>query len=316
MIKKDHRDLRSGAAPTTTRPGYIGTTIAAGILELDSNRSLPMAAEGARARHSWAGMCAKRISYEVAGVEPSEPVGENVSAQWSFALGHLAHDLVQQAITRTWAATNARVTHEVPLDCGTRAGTADTVIEWDEPVPFPIDGTVHKVRRLVGEWKSMGGFKFRKQVTEEGPSKSAYLQAALNGVAAEADMIVLGSMALDQMSPNVAKSVYGPDFDQSDRFWAEWWYPRSVFEVDGIAEGLRLERIVKMVDEGKLVPRHVPGEMPDNARIVDPSCGMWEVRIVSADRSVPSQVTQAGLFWGCAYCPFQSHCVSEKAAGR
>lgn len=331
-IKNDHRNLRSGPEPTTTRPSILGASIAGGLIEKEAERGpLPMATEHARARHSWAGACARQVAYNVAGVVPSEPANENPSALWNFAMGRTAHDIIQSALSRNWANTTARVRHEVGIDCGVRAGTADTVIEWDKPQPFAVDSKVYPVTRMVNEYKGMGGFKFKMQVKDEGPARSAYLQGAMNAVGVDADMLVLGSMAFDQMSPTVARQTFGPDFEAHDRFWAEWWFPREVYETDAHIEAARLERIVYLVDKSgpASVPRHVPGEMPEMGRIVDPSSGKWVERgpgepyPITGDDSregeiayEPGDIINAGAFWGCNYCPFQSHCVAEKAAGR
>lgn len=306
-INKDHRGLRQQRQPepTTTRPPALGSAIAVALVAHEQARGpLPMASDTAKVRHSWAGGCARRIAYEIEGVTPPEPADANPSSAWAFRLGRITHEIVQAALIEQFGRHGATVLDEVKLaPNATRAGTADLIIEFPEPTPC---GLAEPVTRLLCEFKSMGGFKFGKQVEEEGPAVSAYLQAAMNAVAADCDAMVIGAMALDQFSPARAKKVYGPDWRPEERFWAEWWYSRSEFEADGIAEGLRMERIAKMVSEGKKVPRHVPVEMPDMARVIDPRTGRWE------QRTPDGQIRAAGFLWLCGYCPFQTHCANDR----
>jgi hypothetical protein len=168
--------------------------------------------------------------------------------------------------------------------------------------------------RSLYELKTCGGFSYKMKVGErgeaEGPSHEHKLQAALNGLAVDADEIVIGYIATEAISkPAAARKHIG----ELGRFCAEWSYTREEFEPWARAEQARLQGILDLLDEGQLAARKVPNpEFPTGAEIVDPKTSRWEVR--DADGTV----VDTGSLWNgafCSYCNFQTTCMAT-APGR
>ena len=109
----------------------------------------------------------------------------------------------------------------------------------------------------------------------QGPKTDHLLQASLNGVAVDADEVVIGYLAKEALSVNVAARK---GFGEIARFAAEWTMQRDQFEPIAAAEAARVKGILAVVDQGQLPARKFPaGELPAGAEIVDPNTGRWEV---------------------------------------
>ena len=139
---------------------------------------------GAPLRASWAGQCARQVSYRIAGVEP-EPF--QASSLIAFTVGHALHDLVQRALSALHPLGHAE--ERGALCIHTDGGTAHTVFSR------PCEGS-HRVvlgchadfatEECVWEIKSMQTYAFQK-----GPAPHHILQAGLCALALDVPLIEL-----------------------------------------------------------------------------------------------------------------------------
>ena len=250
---------------------------------------------GTRIRHSDAGKCARAIGYRAVGVADSDPM--DLPGVWVTSLGTLIHEQWQEALRHAYP--DALIEPKLGIEGLDASGHADAVVTLPD-------------RKVLVELKTTGGFSYKMKVgergTPEGPSYEHLLQAALNGVAVDADEIVIGYIATEAISRQAASRK--PHLTELSRFCAEWTFTREEFEPLAAMERQRLQGILDVVDGGELPKRIIPSpELPKRAEIVDPAKGRWEVR--SADGAVEDM----GTFWACTYCSFQSLC-SRTEAGR
>lgn len=246
---------------------------------------------GTRARHSDAGKCARAIAFRALGAT-GEPM--DLPGTWVTSLGTLIHEAWQEALSQ--AFPDALIEPRLRIDGLDASGHADAVVN--------VDG-----KRVLVELKTTGGFGYKNKVGErgapEGPSYEHILQAALNGLAIDADEIVIAYMATEAISRQVAGRK--PHLTELHRFCAEWTFPREEFEPLALQERARLEGILEVVDGGELPRRIIPSpELPKGAEIVDPTVGRWEVR---SDRGIED----TGTFWSCTYCAFQKVCATTNS---
>ncbi len=247
---------------------------------------------GTRVRHSDAGKCARAIAYTAAGIPKSDPM--DLTGVWNVNLGTMIHEAWQAALLTKYpdAEIEPKVGHQ-DLDA---SGHLDAVIRTGG-------------RTIVYELKSIGGYGFkaavgraRRGTPAEGPKIEHRLQAALSGLALDADEIVIGYLAKECISVG-----QGRDMDDLARFAAEWTFDRETYRPWAVAEKDRLNGILRLLDGGELAARKFPaGLLPAGAEIVDPATGRWEVRRDDA-------VADTGTFWACGYCNFRTVCATTKA---
>lgn len=172
-------------------------------------------------------------------------------------------------------------------------------------------------KRTVVEIKTVNGFGFKVMVgargAPEGPRSGALFQAALNGRAHHADEVVVLVLSLECLSDRELESLVkkqGGEPDPWRKFCGEWTYSAADLDEMVDRELVRLGKIVTMVDEhsmaaeNPLPPRSVPLELPQRARITDPTRGTWQTEI-------EGNVLDAGTYWGCAYCSHQDRCAAD-----
>lgn len=248
-------------------------------------------------RNSWAGMCARAISYHMAGTEQTNP--PSVADRWRMSLGTAVHDIIQQAYAHAFPDAQAEVKIDmrgVGLDSSGNIDMVATVRSADEVASIEI--------------KSVNGFGFKcavgAQGVAEGPKQAHLAQAALNAKGVDADTCCVVYFSMENISPVAAKKAGLSD--DAGRFTAEWWYTQEEYTQVADREIARLNKILELVDQGKEVPRSTPN-MPTGARITDPSTGNWELTVTGDDGS--SIVVDHGSEWVCNYCSFQDLCVKE-----
>lgn len=254
------------------------------------------AIEGSRIRASWAGQCAKRIAYEVYGVEHSNPT--TVADAWRFNIGSMIHDHIQRFAIAKFPGTEV----EVKVRIGEMgSGHADLVVKRPgEERDFII----------AVELKSVGGYKFKQSVGREGPAASAVMQGALNAAAMDPqpDEMMVVYFSLENFSPaEFAKRSYLTS--HYNRFAAQWTYPREDYLQIAADELRRLEKIVKLVDDHGpgAVPRIVPDpDLPPHL-VTEPLKGNYTIT-EGRDRGAP------GWTWHCGYCPFRAKCADDLVA--
>ena len=247
---------------------------------------------GTRVRHSDAGKCARAIAYTAAGIPKSDPM--DLTGVWNVNLGTTIHEAWQAALLTKYpdAEIEPKVGHQ-DLDA---SGHLDAVIRTGG-------------RTIVYELKTIGGYGFkaavgraRRGTPAEGPKVEHRLQAALSGLALDADEIVIGYLAKECISVG-----QGRDMDDLARFAAEWTFDRETYRPWAVAEKDRLNGILRLLDGGELAARKFPaGLLPAGAEIVDPATGRWEVRR-------DDQVADTGTWWACGYCNYRTVCATTEA---
>lgn len=250
------------------------------------------ALEGSRVRASWAGDCAKKIGYHVAGVPESDP--PTVADAWRFGLGNMVHEMLQDVICERFPES----TPEKKIRIGD-IGSGHMDIEV-------VDGTM-----IVSvEAKTKNGFGFKKMFGKygEGPSYKAVIQAALCAANSDTppERMIVVYFAMEVMSPTEAARLkiageYG-------RFAAQWTYNRDEYEALAHEEMARLERIVQLVDNGELdlVPRIIPNPDLPTHLVITPSQGE-----IQQYEQATAQTFGTSRTWECNYCSFQSHCQDD-----
>jgi hypothetical protein len=297
-LKADHSQLPpAGQAGHKPPSGTRFLKHYVNYLEARRHQSSP--ADGARMRHSNAAKCSRALSFQLAGfvAEPIDAAGLHVMSE-----GQLLHEQVQQALVDAY-----RDNCEVEVVCfipeADSAGHIDAVI-WTSPptcqCPDMCECTPHKVAL---ELKTVGGFAFKSAIGErgpaEGPRHAAVVQGALNAYACNADELVIAYLATEAISKQAASRK---GFGELARFMAEWKYDPEEFVPLAEEEIDRFDLALEMVDNGRLMDTYIPDpNIPDEALIVDPSAGRWEVR-------TDEGVQDAGTTWHCIYCPYQRAC--------
>lgn len=260
---------------------------------------LPMAGEGARIRHSWAGNCARQIGYRLTDTPVSNEL--TIADHWRFGLGHAVHDQLQQVVTDAFPGATGEV--EVFLEDGLLAGHVD--LEIDD-VGYNGEDGLDTHTKISVELKTINGFGFKKAVgargPADGPRTGAKMQGALNALAGDADEMVVIYLSMENLGPRERDKL---GTDEIGRFCAEWHYTREEWEPWAEAERDRLMGVIAEVDAGVIPPAYIPLEMPEGATIVDPVKGTWTLL------DAVGHVADAGSTWMCNYCPFQDQCITD-----
>lgn len=251
----------------------------------------PYTPDDMRWRGSWAGNCARAVGYRTLKVPESDP--SSTADIWRMGLGSVVHELLEPAVQR-WLETDStvEVKEEVDVDLGPHAyGHADLVLKTS-------DG-----QTVLLELKTINGFGYKMAVEKgEGPRHSHILQGAMYANAVDADLLVIGYLAMENISPNRAVRL---EIDDIGRFASEWHYTRDEFVPLAEQEAARLTGITDVAHAEQSVVNigrrfsHSDPDVPFPAEIVDPSTGRWQLDL------------QYGKTWQCNYCNHQTHCVSE-----
>lgn len=265
----------------------------------------PHAVAGTRFRHSDAGKCARAISYTAAGIERSDPM--DLTGHWNTRLGTMIHDAWQEALQEAYPHAQVEVKVR-PEEFA--SGHIDATIELEQPSPLDPN----EPWTIAYELKTVGGYKFKAAVGKvrrgtppEGPSNEHVLQAAINGLAVNADEVIVGYLAKETLSKTY------DDVPDALKFAAEWTLDRATYEPLARKELERIEGILSLVDDGELAARKVPG-VP--GEIEDPTISRWVKR-------APTDIGQGaiidtGSIWNgtyCTYCAYFSLC-RQTASGR
>lgn len=265
--------------------------------ELDLDFAIP----GSRVRASWAGMCARRIAYSVAGIEESDPT--TVVDAWRFNIGSMLHEVAQKIAAEKYPGAKI----ELKVAVGD-IGSAHV----DLLVTLP-DG-----RTVLIEIKTINGYGFKRMFGPdgEGPRFGGVVQAALAAIHMDPppDEIVLAVFSLECISPyEAAKLGIKGEYQ---RFAAQYTFTREEYEPVGREEYVRLERIVELVDKNgwEFVPRIIADPNLPPHEVVLPSKGTIVIKDNAGNR-LGTRTT-----WHCNYCNFQSQCQTfheqEQAAKR
>lgn len=298
---------RGGLLPDA-EPRFVQALVEKWAAEHDDGKPTAL---GTPFRHSDAGKCGRAISYTAAGIPTSDPF--DLPGIWNVRIGTMIHDLWQEEIEPYIRANAGRIFPEGEI----------VAVDLEPPVAtVGVDGSGHidaviRVRYGDGrtwvvayELKSQGGWGFknaigaaRKGDGAEGPKTDHLLQGCLNGLAVDADEVVIGYLAKECISVNEAKR-WGMTADL-DRFAAEWAFSREEYEPLALKEAERVAGLLALVEDDTLGRRTVPYEMEPAAEIVDVERSGWTV-----ERN--GETMSTGTVWNgsyCAYCKYASLCA-------
>ena len=245
-----------------------------------------------------AGSCSRRLHYDIrtrkGELEPSNPF--TIADRYRFALGNLLHGVLEESIAEAFPGSEAEV--RGMFDVPSLSFRADAVIR----------GTEHGL--VVGEWKSSGGYGYQKMTgakgTADGPRLGAFMQGAISAHKMNADLLVVGYLSTECLSPAVARKN---NRTEAERFCAEWHYGPDVFNPVAVAELHRLGEVLRQTDVGEDVPRWTP-DLPVGAEITHPATGLWS--LVDG-----GHITMSGTYPLCAgYCSHHATCMADREAGR
>lgn len=251
----------------------------------------PSTPDDMRWRGSQAGMCARKVAYETAGLEKTDP--PSTADYWRMGLGSVVHELLKPAVD-AWLDSDDSVTieEEISVRLGEHGyGHVDLVLRTN-------DG-----KTIVLELKTINGFGYKMCVEKgEGPRHSHVLQGSLYANALDADLLVIGYLSMENISPNRAEAQ---GIDDIGRFASEWHFTPDEFKPLAEKEAARLAGITDEVHESgepSLIPRrfsHSDPDIPFPAEIEDPRTGRWILE------------NQYGKVWQCRYCDYQTRCIND-----
>jgi hypothetical protein len=248
--------------------------------------------------------CDRQLQYSLSKLPDTDP--NDIASVWRMNIGTMVHEAIQRIFPAAFDGDGTTVEVERVLDLREigipGSQRVDMVLTNAEGVVVPL------------ELKTINGFGFKKMATTfkgppDGPRSGHRLQLAFSVVALDAPYGVLGYLSLENISPDLLKSMYGPDALAVQQFAAEWVVSRDEAEVLVARERRRIERVLKAVDAEVLVSRELSDpEYPLGATVVNPSTGAWSV----LDQGM---VVETGRTWMCDYCNQRSRCIQDGPGG-
>jgi hypothetical protein len=230
-------------------------------------------------RYSDAGKCGRAIGFESLNTDPSDPV--DLAGEWVMWLGTLIHGELQKVILEVFPGAIVEATSKIE---DIVSGHADALIVTEEH------------GRVLFELKTSGAYGFDQAVglnrkayalqNPAGPRASAKLQGALNAVALDCDLLVIGMISMEAVSKQLAERV---GYDDPQRVLAEWHYDKAEFAPWAKMELERMEAIGNALASGQLPARIAVG---DEMEIITPN---------------PHDHKR---WWGCTYCSHLSTCLA------
>ena len=228
-------------------------------------------------RHSDAGKCGRYLWFEHEQIAQSNP--PDASSAWVMWIGTMLHEELQRALPERFPGCKV----EPSVRHGElSSGHIDALVTLE-------DGT-----KICYELKTLGSFGFDKAVgwrrknwsvgIPEGPAVSARIQGALNATASEADILIIGAMALEAASKGFADKHGISDIG---RTVAEWHFTKAEFAPWATQELARLEALRQIMKNGGI---------PDRIAIGDE----MEPVTLNPNASSPD--------WRCAYCSHFDNC--------
>ena len=239
--------------------------------------------------------CARALQYAMAKVPETEPV--TIASAWTMGLGNMVHDRLQNVVTELFPDAEAETTVDLATIGINGSGHADLVL-------------THNGERVLVELKTTGGFSFKKMASSfkgkpVGPRFGYIIQAAILAAGLGINKIVIALLALEPLSPSLAKSYAD---SEADRFAAEWHYTLDELMPFVEAEVARVKRVEDAIEQGVLVRRVLDEPIyPAGAEVIDPTRDLapWQVT------NIDGAIVDTGDYWGCAYCSWRSRCVQD-----
>lgn len=305
MIAKDLSDLptpyKPAGSPPVNQPEFVSAVADAWYSQyLERGEHMRAKANDLlmyRASFS-AFRCDRQLYYAMSETPRELP---SLADAYRMSLGSLVHSGLEPAIRA--AFPNAQFEVEVDLTTIGVPGSAHADI-----VTYHADGSVD----AVVEVKTVNGFGFKSMATDfkgppQGPRSGHVIQAALSALALNADRVVIAYLAMESLSPSLAKYTDG----DLGRFAAEWHYSREEYKAIGEPEIGRIRRVARYVEDyaGEDSPVPTPylhdSEILSNAYVTDPTRGMYVVQ----DDLDPNLIVESGRTWFCDYCDWRDTCT-------
>lgn len=220
-----------------------------------------------------------------------------IAAAWRMGLGSLVHDQLQKVLVDLFPDAEIEVRVQIE-DFG--SARADAIIRRK---------ILRDTHVTLLELKTMNGFAYKLAVSKfkgapEGPKRNAIVQGAVAARAVDADLLIIGVLSMENVGDSIAKSS---DLSEIQKFAAEWHYTREQYLPYAEQEIKRVRKIIEIVDEGALPPRHHP-EIPAGARITNPATGLWSVQ------DDDGNIVMSGNAWVCDYCWNRDRCIADGAS--
>ena len=232
-------------------------------------------------RHSDAGKCARYLWYEACGLEQSNP--PDIASAYIMWLGTMLHEELQQALPERFPGAQI----EVPVRIeDLSSGHLDAVVRLPDGTKVCYE---LKTRGSFGYDKAVGWRRKNWAVAEpEGPSTSDRLQGALNAVAVDADLLVIGMLSLESASKGFAEQNV---IDETSRICAEWHFTPAEF---GSWAELEMDRMTRMAEGFQ--------------------AGEKGARIAIGDEMVPVKLNPNASkpSWQCQYCSHWDTCKGDE----
>lgn len=243
------------------------------------------AVPGTRIRHSWAGMCSRRIWYEMQKVEPTNPLNE--TSYYTFGIGQALHEKYQE---------------KLQLKYGDSVTIEEKIHNKDANSSGHVDATLRLDRTISMEIKTINDVGYKKAIglpgTPQGPRYLAITQGAVNAVTQDADELIIVYLPLAAIS-RTQSSRYGvpPELCHG----AQWTITKDEFTEIGERELERFKWLNYSFDNNEKPPRWIPDpDLPERSLVVDPLKG-----VTLNPEGVKART------WQCDYCPFQDYCARD-----
>jgi hypothetical protein len=247
-------------------------------------------AHGTRLRYSSSGSCTRKLGDEAHGLEPTDPF--DAPSLWVTFLGSIIHEHAQAAIANKYGAAATFEVTSMTVECDS-SGSADAV------VLLQVSTEIGDVVKVLWELKTVNGTAFKMGIGVDakkygpspkgpkGPRWTARLQAAVNALANDCDLVVIGYLAMEGISKGLAERC---GLSELDRVVAEWVYEREVWEPWARAEIQRQAEVLDSLDVGNLPERWV---------------------INDDGEAIPLAPEASRRPWNCDYCSFLTRCLED-----
>lgn len=278
-----------------SEPEFMPKIIQAWLDEQDLTDK-PRAVEGTKWRaSSFGNPCDLSVRFYIDGTPKSNP--PETASLYRMALGTSVHANLQRYVQKVFPDCKVEVAVDFRPELD-GSGSADFII-WQE-------GITEEVTLL--ELKTIGGFGFKIAAAPfkggpEGPKQGHIMQAAIEADKLGCDRMVIGYVAMENVSPQMAESM---GVDEIGKFCAEWHFDRT--EIAILARQARDRANQVLAEHAAGIPTpprihdfNVPAGAVVVERVKNGTRGKWIVE--ENGRRI-----DAGETWACGYCDYTDVC--------